>query len=120
MNQMYSFKFMDPSLNRKLLALLKKAQVKHTIGADGVVRYSPCDEELVGNELIPSIRRQVFRSWQILSCPKVWAARYKRYMRDHDVPYTEELIDNQLCFLLPRRYRPHSWTLGKVSSSSSC
>ncbi len=119
MNLSRSFKFMDEELNRRLILLLKKSHVKHTIGANGVIHYSPVDEEIVGNELIPPIRRKVFPSWQILSCPKDWADRYKRYMCEHRVPYTEELIDNKLCFLIPRSYRPHSWALDRVRSTSS-
>src|SRR5450755_3434804 len=111
MPKTYTFKFLDEKLNRKLIALVKKSPVKHSIGNDGVLHYSSADEEVVGNGLISSIREAVFPSWQILSCPEDWIERYKRYMNQHDVPFAEELIDNQLCFLLPRKYRPHSWKL---------
>jgi hypothetical protein len=74
------------------------------------------DTELVENELIASVRDVVFFPWQIISCPKDWTQRYKNYMRKHGIPYVEELIDNQLCFLIPRAFRPHSWKLGKEPS----
>ena len=111
MNRTCTFKFMDENLNRRLLALVKKAQVEHTIDVEGVLHYSAKDEDTIGNELIPSIRDDVFSSWQILSCPPDATERYRHYMRRHDVPFAEELIDNQVCFLLARKYRPHSWKL---------
>ena len=108
-----SFKFVDDSLNQKLIALLKKERFRRVvIDTDGVLHYSTEDEEVVENDLIRSIRDHVFSSWQIISCPRQWAERYKRYMTRHGVPFVEELIDSQLCFLIPRRYRPHSWKLG--------
>ena len=107
----YSFRFVDDDLNLRLITLLKRSGIRHVVGKNGVVRYSPQSEDVVENELICSIRDALFPSWQVLSCPGQWAERYKSYMTRHRVPFVEELIDNQLCFLIPRRYRPHSWKL---------
>lgn len=107
----FSFRFLDDELNHKLVALLKKSHVKHKIDKDGVIYYSPEDEDAVGNDLIPSIRDRAFSPWQIISCPKNWADRYKLHMTRHGVPFVEELIDNQLCFLISRHHRPHSWQM---------
>jgi hypothetical protein len=106
---------LDDNLNRQLIDLLKRKRIQHSVGKDGVIRYSPDDEELVENELIRSIRDSVFKPWQIISCPKDWAERYKSYMSRHEIPFVEELIDRQLCFLIPRKYRPHSWRLRSAS-----
>ena len=107
-----SFKFADDELNQKLIALVKGVRWEQVvIDDDGVVHYSAVDEELMENDLIRSIRDQVFPSWQIISCPKNWTELYKQYMVQHGVPFAEEWIDNQLCFLIPRRYRPHSWKI---------
>ena len=111
MNRTLSFKFMNDKLNLRLIGLLKKANIDYTVGRDGVIRYSTCDEPVVGNELIRTIRNEVFSAWQVLSCPKDWIERYKRYMMRKHVAFSEELINNQLCFLLPLKYRPHSWKL---------
>ena len=107
----YTFRFVDDSLNRRLIALLKRSGTRHDVRSNGVVRYSPRDEDVIENEFIRSVRDSVFPSWQILSCPPQWVDRYKSYMTRHGVPFVEELIDNRLCFLIPRRYRPHSWKL---------
>src|SRR5436190_17369824 len=116
MNTTYSFRFLDERLNRLLIVLLEKQGIRHSVSKDGVILYSPGDAEIVENELIKSIRDQVFSPWQIISCPKNWTRRYRRYMTIHEVPFVEELIDNQLCFLIPRTYRPHSWKLGETAS----
>ena len=120
MNRTYSFKFMNDKLNLRLIGLLKKANIDHIVGRDGVIRYSSRDEKLVGNELIRTIRNEVFSAWQLLSCPKDWVERYKRYMTHKHVEFSEELINNQLCFLLPRKYRPHSWKLDELGDSPHC
>ncbi len=116
-DQTYSFKFMDDDLNQRLIALLKKAKIKHAVDDDGVIHYSTADEETVGNELLCSIRTGVFPAWQLLSCPADWTQRYKRYMIQHVVPFREERFNNELCFLLPRKYRPHSWELEELESA---
>ncbi len=116
MKQAYSFKFVDETLNRRLLALLNRAGVKHTVDKGGAVHYSPDDEGVVENDLISSIRDQVFSSWQVLTCPVDWIQRYREYMTKHGVPFREELSNNQLWFLIPRKYRPHSWKLEDQTS----
>jgi hypothetical protein len=107
----HSFQFLDGDLNRELVGLLTKAGIKHTIDHDGVVYYSPDDEEVVENDLIGSVRDKVFPSWQILTCPEDWAARYKEYMSRHGIPFREERSDGELWFLIPRNHRPHAWKL---------
>ncbi len=113
-----SFRLVDDSLNRQLIGLLKRNGVQHAVGKNGVIRYSPANVELVENDLIASIRDSVFPSWQIISCPKDWAERYKTYMIHHEIPFVEELIDRQLCFLIPRAYRPHSWRLANEKAGT--
>ena len=113
MGKSNSFKFLDDDLNRQLIALLKKAKVKHDVGKDGVVHYSSLDDEVVENDLICSIRDKVFPSWQVLTCPRDWIARYKKYMSRHEIPFHEELSNGELWFLLPRKYRPHLWKLDR-------
>lgn len=107
----HSFRFVDDDLNLRLIALIKRSGVAHAVGKNGVVRYPARSEDVVENELICSVRDAVFPSWQVLSCPSQWVDRYKSYMTRRHVPFVEELGDNQLWFLIPRRYRPHSWKL---------
>ena len=111
MSESYSFRFADKDLNQRLVALLKRERVEHFVDAEGAVHYAKADEETVGNELIRTLRNRIFPSWQVLSCPRSWADRYKAYMDAHGVPFCEEWINHQLCFLIPRKYRPHSWKL---------
>ena len=106
-----SFRFLDDGLHRQFLALLKKRGIKHRVGRDGTVHYSEDDEEFIENELISPIRDGVFRAWQVLTCPREWIPRYRQYMRDHHVPFREELSNKELWFLLPRKHRPHQWKL---------
>lgn len=106
-----AFKFLDDDLNQQLLALLRKSKIKYNVGKDGMVHYAPEDEEVVENDFICSIRDKVFPSWQVLTCPRDWTVRYKKYMSQHGIPFREELSNGELWFLLPRKYRPHSWKL---------
>jgi hypothetical protein len=106
-----SFKFADKQLQNQLLALLNEAHVKHRIGKNGVVYFSSDDEEVVENDLICSLRDQVFPTWQVLTCPGDWVERYRCYMSRHQIPFSEELSNNQLWFLIPRKYRPQMWKM---------
>lgn len=107
----FSFRFVDDRLNRRLMALLKRARVEHLVDKDGVLYYSKDNEALVENELIAKVRDGVFSPWQLLCCPKSWTKKYQQYMNQRGIPYQEELIDKELCFLIPGNYRPHSWKL---------
>ncbi len=78
---------------------------------NGVIRYSPDDVAFVENDLICSIRDEIFPSWGILTCPEDWIGRYRDYMARHGIPFTEERSNGALWFLLPRKYRPHAWKL---------
>jgi hypothetical protein len=111
MSSTLSFRFAEDDLNRRLIARLRKNRIRHSVEENGVIHYSREDEEAVENDLICSIRNRVFPSWQVLSCPKEWTQQYRQYMTHHDIPFTEELVDGQLWFLLPRKYRPHRWKL---------
>lgn len=77
MSVKYAFRFIDDRLNQQLITLLKRNRIQHSVGKNGVIRYSRADEELMENELIRSIRDSVFPSWQIISCPKDWAEHTK-------------------------------------------
>ena len=107
----HSFRFANPTLNSKLLAQLRTANVKHSVESDGSIHYSADDEERVENEFLGHIRDRVFSSWQLVFCPPDWAARYQTYMGLHKIPFEEQWIDDQPCFLIPRQYRPHTWKL---------
>jgi hypothetical protein len=111
-----SFKFTDGDLNRRLVSLLKKSEIRHFVDRDGIVHYSPDDEEVVENDLIGSIRNEVFPSWQVLSCPKDWTERYRKYMIQHGIPFREEFVHNEVCFLIPGKHRPHSWKMNEQGS----
>jgi hypothetical protein len=111
MHKQHSFKFVDEGLNREFVGSLERAGIDHIVGEGGVVYYSEADQEIVENDLICSIRDMVFPSWQILTFPDGWAENYRDYMSRHDVPLKEEISDGELGFLIPRKYRPHSWKL---------
>ena len=106
-----SFRFVDDHLNDCLRQLITQTKLDHRIDRDGVIHYRAQDAEALENDVICSVRDQAFDSWQILSCPADWTDQYKRYMSAHEIPFHEELIDNEICFLLPRKYRPNKWKL---------
>ena len=56
----YSFRFIDDKLNKELMTRLAKEGVKHRIDREGVIYYSSDDEDLVGNEILPSMRDRLF------------------------------------------------------------
>lgn len=111
MDRNHTFKFLDSDLNRQLHRLLRKREIDHFIDKDGIVYYSSNDAEVIDNDLVCLIRAKVFPAWQTLTCPSDWMARYKEYMGRHGVPFREELSNGVLWFLVPRKYRPHSWKL---------
>ena len=111
MAKRHSFRFVDDELNEELIRLLKKARVIHRVDGGGIIHYSPDDEDLIGNNLICSIRDRLFPSWQIVSCPPEWTDSYRQYMAQHDIPFVEEASGHDRRFLIPSRYRPHSWKL---------
>jgi hypothetical protein len=111
MGKRQSFRFLDKELNLKLIGLVKKANIDHAIDKEGVIHYSADDEEVVGNDLICSIRDKTLPSWQVLTCPSDWIERYRDYMSRHNIPFREELSNGELWFLIPRKCRPHSWKL---------
>ncbi len=112
-----SFQFVDEKLNQRLAALFDKHKIAYSVDEKGALHYAPEDEEFIENNVIASIRDQIFPIWQVLSCPRDWSERYRDYMTRQNVPFIEERIDGQLCFLLPRRYRPHSWKLAAAGAT---
>jgi len=117
MKKKCSFKFLDDDLNQQLMILLRNSTIKYEVSKDGVVRYSSEDIEIVENDLICSIRDEVFTSWQVLTCPPDWTDRYRNYMDQHQIPFHEELSNGELWFLLPRRFRPQRWELDRYSEA---
>jgi len=106
-----TFQFLDASLNRRLITLLEKHAIKHRVDQTGVIHFSPADEEKVENDLIGLVRGQVFRSWQLVTCPDDWSDRYRAYMKVHDIPFQEERSNDETWFLIPRKHRPRLWKL---------
>lgn len=119
MAQTNSFRFVDPELNRDLIALLKKSGIRHLVDQRGVIRYSPQDEERVENDLISTIRGRKFPAWQIATCPSNWTEVYRSYMQERSIPFVEEIMDGDVWFLIPRRYRPHAWKLKEPSAAET-
>jgi hypothetical protein len=115
----HSFRFMDDSLNRKLIKLLQlKARGRFEIQPDGTIRYPREEEDLIGNDVICAVRNAAFPTWQVLSCPADWIDSYRSYMAEKKIPYREEIRDRSLRLLIPRNYRPHSWKLQDPQAAS--
>lgn len=105
------FRYVDDKLNNKLQLMLKRMKVKHRVDKTGTIHYSAHDVDVVENDLIKRIRDSVFPKWQIISCPSDCIIQYKEYMESHKIPYKEELVASNVCFLVSRKYRPHTWKL---------
>jgi hypothetical protein len=106
-----TFRFLDDGLNRRLIALLRKTKIRHTVGRDGTISFHPEDEEAFENDAVCSIRDEILPGWQILTCPRNWVARYRKYMDRNAIPFHEESSDGETWFLLSRKFRPERWKL---------
>lgn len=111
MGEFYSFQFQSKQSNQELARLLQNAGIPYSVENDGSIRYEAKYESVVGNELIRKIRDRIIHPWQILSCTSDWVERYRDYMKQHKIPFSEERIDHQICFLVPLDVRPHAWHL---------
>jgi hypothetical protein len=111
MQKRSTFRFLDDALNQRLLALLRKGDVRYDVAKDGTVRYAPGDEEVVESEFIGPVRDSIFPNWQVLTCPPAWVERYQQYMNEQGIPFTVEASNGEVWFLLPRKYRPYRWKI---------
>ncbi len=119
MGRTRSFKFADGDLNRKLVALLRKASVEHTVDEGGAVHYAPEQAAALENDLICAVRDQVFSPWKIVTCPRAWVGRYRHYMQRHGIAYQEEWSNGKLWFLIPGKHRPHLWRLNGPAENTA-
>lgn len=110
-----SFRFVDARLQGDLLALVRASAAPHAVEADGTLRYAAADEELVENELICSVRNQVFPDWKVFTLegdetprPRT-TARYRAHMAEHGIPFVEELADEFAWFLIPDEHDSFAW-----------
>jgi hypothetical protein len=118
MNRHSSFKFLDPDVNGTFIRLLKKARIDHRVEDSGLVHYASDEHDQVDNDVISAVRNSVFPSWQLVFCPPEWTECYRSYMVRHRVPFVEELSNDEVCFLIPRRHRPHAWKMDGPKSIS--
>jgi hypothetical protein len=119
MRKTRSFRFLDKALNGRLAGLLKRAQIDHYIDEHGMAHYAAHDDEAVEDRVICPIRDEVFSAWQVITCPSRWRGRYRDYMKRHGVPFAEELSNGAVWFLIPRKYRPHTWRLNGAAKNGS-
>jgi hypothetical protein len=109
-----SFRFLDDEFNARLIRLLRDSPIRYVIDAEGVIQYPVAQEEEFEDVLF-AVRSEIFPKWQVLSCPRDWVVRYKRYMTRRGIPFFEQLENRESSFLIPRAYRPHSWTIGRTA-----
>src|SRR5215813_11508523 len=109
MRRTYSFAFLDNSLQKRLIARVRQHNIPHSIDERMVIHYPSTIELVMGNQIISSIRSEVFPTWQTLSFPRGWAARYRGYLHRRRIPYREEISNGRLGLLIPGNYRPHQW-----------
>jgi len=107
----HSFQFLDELMQGELIAELRKRNIAYRATRSGEVLFSAENFEVVENEILCAIRDRKFPAWQIFTCPAEDAEKYRMVMQRDGVPYHEEMSDGALWFLLPRKYRPHSWKI---------
>jgi hypothetical protein len=114
-----NFRFLESRLQGELIGLVSGSGVAHAIDCDETLRYAAADAELVENELICSIRNQVFPKWHIFTLegdemrrPDV-TARYRTYMAKHNIPFFEELHNGFHWFLAPEEYDSFDWKIAE-------
>src|SRR5947209_5453848 len=112
------FRFLDSHRNYDLQRRLQQANIPFKRDDKDNVCFSAGDEERIENEIIRPMRDQRFPSWQLLFCPRNWAARYREYMTQHNVPFEEQWVDNDPCFLIPRKCQPHRWNIQTAAQVS--
>jgi hypothetical protein len=112
-----SFRFVDGGLQADLLARVRSSGALHAVDADGTLRYASLEAELVENELICSVREQVFPDWHLFTLegdetprPRTMAL-YRAYMVEHGIPFAEEVADGSVWFLLPQGYDSFEWDI---------
>jgi hypothetical protein len=110
MNFDRSFRFVKDALNQKLVSLLRRSDLDHSVAADGRVHYHSGDEERF-EDVLGRVRGDVFPEWQVLSFPQEWANLYRTAMADRAVSYEEELNNGSVEFLLSAHHRPHAWKI---------
>ncbi|MBV9123538.1 MAG: hypothetical protein JO112_09285 [Planctomycetes bacterium] len=81
------------------------------------MRYSLADVEAIENEMICSLRDQLFAEWRIFTLegddvhrPEE-TERFRRYMLDHAIPHYEEWHDGFVWFLIPEQYDSYDWEI---------
>jgi hypothetical protein len=105
-----SFRFVNETLNRRLLSLLRASALDHSVAADGKVHYHSADEDRF-EDVLAQVRADVFPDWQVLSFPQDWADRYRAALAERAVSYEEELNNGAVEFLLSGHHRPHAWKI---------
>ena len=110
-----SFLFVDKGLQEHLLALVRASGVPHAIEADGTLLYASADEHVIENELICSIRDQVFPEWGVFTLegdemprPQT-TARYRAHMKQYGIPFVEEVVDGFVWFLVSQDQDCFEW-----------
>jgi hypothetical protein len=104
-----AFRFQDEHLNDQLAELLEQRRIQFTRDKKGNIIYDSDFEEIVENEVINSIRDQIFPFWKLLSAPDDWLERYQTYMQINKIPYLVEYADDEMNFLIPGNFNPHRW-----------
>jgi hypothetical protein len=112
----HSFRFVDGERQRRLLDLVAVSRVRHRVAGDGTLHYSSSDETIVGNELIDSLRDELFPEWAIftvesdLSAPDdEETAKYRAYMQEHSIPFIEEIHGRERWFLISSEHDSFEW-----------
>lgn len=103
-----NFRFLNQQLNSLFIHQMLESGLKRNLDDNGIVYFNSVDEEAV-EIILAKIRDSWFDTWQILSCPADWVNKYRQEMKRLNVPFTEELNDGQVEFLIPESCNPHDW-----------
>lgn len=108
-----SFRFLNEEANSRLTEEFRKNDIPFLTDGETIfylkkdVRFAEAAACRVRNWLC----RESFYPWQIVCFPQGWETSYREYMSSNQVPYFEEYIDGELCFLVALSEDVHEWAI---------
>ena len=95
-----TFKFLDQSLQQRLVKAIDKKGVRYSLSRKREIVYEGSQDERVENAIC-SLRRIVIRGrWKIITCPRDWIDRYVAYMTRRRIAFYVEISDGETWFLI--------------------
>lgn len=104
------FKFHDAGMQQQLRNLMRRADVKHSVDADGTVCFSSSDEQGFDDAAV-EVRDAAFgpHQWHVCMCELNEVPKYLEHINGNGIQYVQESNDDEPWFLLGRQHDPEQW-----------